>query len=49
MTREALADYLNVARQSLSRELSAMQEEGLIEVSGKRSIILDQERLEEYL
>lgn len=49
MTREALADYLNVARQSLSRELSALQEEGLISVSGKKITILQQEQLEEYL
>lgn len=49
MTREAMADYLNVARQSLSRELSAMQEEGLILVSGKKITILQQELLEEYL
>jgi CRP-like cAMP-binding protein len=49
MTREAIADYLNVARQSLSRELSAMQAEGLIKVSGKKIIILEQEKLEEFL
>lgn len=49
MTREAMADYLNVARQSLSRELSAMQEEGLIMVRGKKIVILQQEQLEEYL
>ncbi len=49
MTREAMADYLNVARQSLSRELSAMQEEGLIQVSGKQIVILNQSGLEEYL
>ncbi|WP_099466966.1 Crp/Fnr family transcriptional regulator [Konateibacter massiliensis] len=49
MTREAMADYLNVARQSLSRELSAMQEEGLITVSGKEIVILQQEVMEEYL
>lgn len=49
MTREAMADYLNVARQSLSREFSAMQEEGLIKVSGKKIVILEQEKIEEYL
>lgn len=49
MTREAMADYLNVARQSLSRELGAMQEEGLIIVNGKKITILQQESLEEYL
>ncbi|MFA9375980.1 MAG: Crp/Fnr family transcriptional regulator [Lachnotalea sp.] len=49
MTKEAMAQYLNVARQSLSREFSAMQEEGLIQVKGKQIIILRQEGLEEYL
>lgn len=49
MSREALAEFLSVARQSLSREFSAMQEEGLIEVKGKKVTILEQELLEEYL
>ena len=31
MNREALADYLNVSRPSMSRELGRMREEGLIE------------------
>jgi len=30
-TKEALADYLNVARPSLSRELSLMKKAGLID------------------
>lgn len=46
MNRENLADFLNVARPSLSRELMRMQEDGLIRVS-KRSIqIKNQEELE---
>ncbi|PXV87320.1 CRP/FNR family transcriptional regulator [Lachnotalea glycerini] len=49
MTREAMAEYLNVARQSLSREFGEMQEEGLIKVNKKTITILDQEKLEEYL
>lgn len=46
MTREQMADYLNVARPSLSRELANMQSEGLIEVKGRVVRILDPESLE---
>lgn len=46
LNREELADYLNVARPSLSRELANMQSEGIIEVSGKKIKILDIEGLE---
>ncbi len=35
MNREQIADYLQVARPSLSRELIRMQDEGLIEVRGR--------------
>lgn len=45
MNREEFADYLNVARPSLSRELMKMQDEGLIEVEGDRIRVLDVERL----
>lgn len=49
MNREELADYLGVARPSLSRALMKMQNEGLIEV-GKKSIrILQREEIEKYL
>lgn len=37
MNREELADFLNVARPSLSRELMKMQEEGLLQID-KRQI-----------
>ncbi|MDO5062962.1 MAG: Crp/Fnr family transcriptional regulator [Peptostreptococcaceae bacterium] len=46
MTREQMADYLNVARPSLSRELANMQTEGLIEISGRFVKVLDAEGLE---
>ena len=46
LNREELADYLNVARPSLSRELANMQSEGIIEVSGKTIKIMDFEKLE---
>ncbi|MFV0636697.1 Crp/Fnr family transcriptional regulator [Mitsuokella sp. WILCCON 0060] len=48
-SREYLAAYLAVTRPSLSRELSAMQKDGLLEVSGKRIRVLDMKRFEEYL
>lgn len=48
-TREELADYLGVSRPSISRELNNMQEDGLIQVAGKRITLLDIERLEGYL
>lgn len=49
LTREEMADYLGVPRPSLSRELMAMQKEGLIEVERKRFIIHNIERLEEII
>ena len=48
-TREYLAAYLAVTRPSLSRELGAMQKDGLIAIQGKRVKVLDMERFEEYL
>lgn len=48
MNREELAAYLNAARPSLSRELSQMQEEGLIKMEGRGNVrILDYARLQE--
>ena len=49
ISREAWADYLSVARPSLSRELSAMQTEGILSVEGKRIQVIDRARFEEYL
>ena len=48
-SREFMAAYLAVTRPSLSRELSAMQREGIIAVDGKCVKVLDMERFEEYL
>ena len=48
-SREFMAAYLAVTRPSLSRELSAMQREGIITVDGKCVKVLDMERFEEYL
>lgn len=49
MNREDMADYLNVARPSLSRELANMSGEGLIDVKGRRVRILKAEELEDIL
>ncbi len=49
MNRENMADYLNVARPSLSRELANMSSEGLIMVKGRQIKILEPEVLEEIL
>ena len=46
MNREELADFLGVARPSLSRELMRMQADGLIEVSKKCIYIKDQNAVE---
>ena len=49
VSREFIAAYLAVSRPSLSRELSAMQREGIIEARGRSIRILDMERFEGYL
>jgi len=49
LTREEMADYLGVPRPSLSRELMAMQNEGLIEVERKRFIVHNIEMMEEII
>lgn len=48
MNREELADYLGVARPSLSRALMRMQSEGMIEASRTRIRILDKEKIENF-
>ena len=48
-SREELADYLNVTRPSLSRELGNMEKEGIVKLEGRKIIIMSQEKLEEYL
>ena len=49
MNREMFADYLNVARPSLSRELIKMDNEGLVRLDGKKISIPDPNMLEECL
>lgn len=46
MKREELADFLGVARPSLSRELMRMQADGLIEVTKKCIYIKDKDSIE---
>lgn len=48
-TREEMADYLNVARPSLSREIGKMEEDGLIKVNGKKIIVVNAKKFDEYL
>lgn len=49
LSREEMADYLNITRPSLSRELGKMQEEGILEIHRRRIVVKDQEKLELYL
>lgn len=49
MNREELADFLNTARPSLSRELMKMQTDGLLKIDGKRIRVLDFEQLQRNL
>lgn len=46
LTREAMADYLGLTLETVSRQISALKREGVIELSGKRMIIVpDYDRL----
>lgn len=47
--REALAEYLNVARPSLSRELNSMESDGIIKIQKAEIKIVDFTALEEIL
>lgn len=47
MKRQELADFLNVKRPSLSRELSKMQQENIIEVQRSTVKIIDMDTLKE--
>ncbi len=49
MNREELADFLNTARPSLSRELMKMQEDKLLQIEKKVIIITDQAALQDIL
>ena len=47
MSRQEMADFLNTARPSLSRELMRMQNDGLITVEGRKIIVRNKSALEE--
>ncbi len=50
LSREGIANYIGVTRETVSRKLSLLQEEGIIELIGhKRVILLDKEKLEANL
>jgi CRP/FNR family transcriptional regulator len=40
LTREAMADYLGLTLETVSRQISALKREGLIQLDGKRRIIV---------
>ncbi|WBU54690.1 transcriptional regulator FnrL [Paracoccus sp. SCSIO 75233] len=40
LTREAMADYLGLTLETVSRQMSALKRDGLIELEGKRGVIL---------
>jgi len=48
LNRQQLADFLNVSRPSMSRELSRMKDEGIIDFHLSAFRILDIEKLKEY-
>jgi CRP/FNR family transcriptional regulator len=50
LSREGIANYIGVTRESVSRKMSYLQEAGIIEMIGnKKVIILDKKRLEEEM
>ena len=49
VSREFIAADLAVSRPSLSRELSAMQRDGIITAAGRKICITDMEKFESYL
>jgi CRP-like cAMP-binding protein len=49
ISRQEMADFLNTARPSLSRELMRMQNDGLITVEGRKITVRNKSALEEIL
>lgn len=47
--KEKLAEYLSVARPSLSRELSEMVNEGILKIDGRTITVLNQEKFNDLL
>lgn len=40
LTREAMADYLGLTLETVSRQISALKREGIVQLEGKRKIII---------
>jgi CRP-like cAMP-binding protein len=50
LSRDDIAAYINLTRETISRKLSELKDEGIIEISGQRKIIiLDKEALREIV
>ena len=50
LTREDMANYVGVTRETISRKLKKFEEEGIIKIVGtKKIIIIDKKKLEEYI
>jgi len=50
LSREDMANYIGVTRETISRKLKKFEEEKLIKIVGtKKIIILDEEGLKEYI
>ncbi|WP_294346324.1 Crp/Fnr family transcriptional regulator [uncultured Clostridium sp.] len=50
LTREDMANYVGVTRETISRKLKKFEEEGIIKIVGtKKIIIIDNKKLEEYI
>lgn len=48
LTREAMADYLGLTLETVSRQMSALKRDGVVELEGKRRIVIpDFDRLSE--
>lgn len=48
MSREGIANYIGLTRETVSRKMSLLQEEGIIEMVGNKKVnILDMDRLKE--
>ncbi len=47
LTREAMADYLGLTLETVSRQISALKREGIILLEGKRRVVIpDFDRLQ---
>ena len=40
LTREAMSDYLGLTLETVSRQISALKKEGVIELNGKRRVLI---------